>query len=259
VLLKKQIKERFEATMTSANPSLIKSCQLGAVGTMAAVGLMLIPLSSAYALEVGNHGTPKAVNSHLQKEGHSIVAAMNTLVTDTIRDRSPEFMAQMITRSADGEEWYMIVADTPIGEKASKMAIKIKGDSIRFHDYRNNASRDFIIPDFVKGKDEDKYLHDMNRIADKYEANLEERLVMQALGTWLLPSGQKIEGVITLFADPEKDSGNHVLNNKDFTMLLSAGDDIKNSSNMKDSGPWDIEVINIGHNFFLNKPVTDQF
>ncbi|MCG8542891.1 MAG: hypothetical protein MJE12_01650 [Alphaproteobacteria bacterium] len=181
--------------------------------TLAAVlAVATLHVETARALEPGQCGTPKAVNSHLKAEGHSPVGAMNRSVVN-VKTESRQLVAQFVTATQDLSRWYVIRGDAPLGKPSGRFCVSLKGRDLEIKDYRKNRPPTVSAFDFKR----EEALAQCDEVSKRirggvacqfrdhvlagFERRLGERLVFQ--GTRVNHSGSE-SGIFTIVADPQE-------------------------------------------------------
>jgi len=103
-----------------------------------AAAAFAMAVTPAEALERGDVGTPKAIQSHIVAEGHTIAAMYNQFMITN--DDKAEYYRNVITSNENGD-WYLILGDAELGVPATEMQVELKGTDLTFYkpDFEQDA------------------------------------------------------------------------------------------------------------------------
>lgn len=107
-------------------------CRKGLIAGLAGLAILAASLAApaqARLLGPKDCGTRQQVAADLVKEGHKLVAGMESLLVDP-RTHRQGYVAIMLTANADRSAWYLIRGDRPFGALSTQYCVTAMGRSL---------------------------------------------------------------------------------------------------------------------------------
>ena len=89
---------------------------------------------SAYAVDIGECGTPEAMTAKLQAESQHSIASAQQITTDK------QLLGMIFTMSSNKNVGYILQSDQPMGNRASKICVYKRLSGVRLFDARKSGT-----------------------------------------------------------------------------------------------------------------------